>query len=493
MKVFFAFLISVSFVHAKKRFIVHYKKSNLSFSSKGSISDDSIHSSESYQVVKLSQSEAQRLKENPVVEYVEEDIMLHIVSSNFDNNPYYNYQWNLHDSVGGISLQEIWQEEDGHNDLTIAVIDTGILNHKDISSKLLSGADLISDISVSNDGNARDMDPSDPGDWVEEGDSCFQEQFQPSTWHGSHVAGIIGAINNSKGVIGVNANSKIMPIRALGKCGGYLSDVADAIRWAAGGDVQGVSKNTNPAQVINLSLGGVGTCSQTMQGAIDFARSKGAVVVVAAGNSQENLDEKSFTPANCQGVIVVGASNKNQYASSYSNYGSPIDVYAPGGDSLGPIYSLSNTGNRGPQQDAYVGMSGTSMAAPHITAIVSLMMSANPELYPYQIEEILRESATTQICDQGPCRGFVDGKQAIIQARLTQADESFVGYEPISPSTPVSSPEGPKFTTQGGAACASLGRSDSSFFRTMLLGGVLVFFSIALTNFTRKILIIKSC
>ena len=184
----------------------------------------------------------------------------------------------------------------------------------------MPGYDFINDVTVSNDGDGRDTDPSDPGDY-----GCGNG----SSWHGTHVSGTIGAAsNNGVGVTGVNWVSKILPARVLGVCGGYISDIADAIRWSAGIAVAGVPTNANPARVENLSLGGTEACSNTMQSAINDAVTRGTVVVVAAGN--ENADASTSEPANCDNVIAVGATTRTGGRASFSNYGSRVTLSAPG-------------------------------------------------------------------------------------------------------------------------------------------------------------------
>ena len=156
-------------------------------------------------------------------------------------------------------------------------------------------------------------------------------QVHNSSWHGTHTAGTIGAAsNNGVGVAGVNWNSKILPVRVLGKCGGYTSDIADGMRWAAGLSVSGVPANANPAKVLNLSLGGYGACDATYQNAVNAIVAAGTTIVVSAGNS--NADAVNYRPGNCTGVITVAATNRDGGRAYYSNYGSTVEISAPGGE-----------------------------------------------------------------------------------------------------------------------------------------------------------------
>ncbi|MEE7547807.1 S8 family serine peptidase, partial [Xanthomonas sp. Kuri4-1] len=169
----------------------------------------------------------------------------------------------------GINVRPAWDKATG-NGVVVAVIDTGITSHPDLDANILPGYDFISDTFVSRDGDGRDADPSDEGDWNPVQGECYTtpspSPITDSSWHGTHVAGTIAAVtNNAVGVAGTAYNAKIVPVRVLGRCGGYTSDIADAIVWASGGSVSGVPANANPAEVINMSLGGSGTCSTTYQ------------------------------------------------------------------------------------------------------------------------------------------------------------------------------------------------------------------------------------
>ena len=201
----------------------------------------------------------------------------------------------------------------------VAVVDTGMLDHPDLAGRVLPGHDFILDIERARDGNARDGDPRDEGDWTNDGD-CGGFAAQSSFFHGLFVAGQIAAnANNDVGIAGVDWAAKILPVRVLGKCGGNVEDVIAGIVWSAGLPVQGAPVNPHPAKVINLSLGGHGPCTAAEQEAIDDAIAQGTVVVAAAGNDTD--DASFFSPANCSGVITVGAMSRTGERSSYSNFG----------------------------------------------------------------------------------------------------------------------------------------------------------------------------
>ncbi|MEV7648803.1 S8 family serine peptidase [Arthrobacter sp. NPDC089319] len=325
------------------------------------------------------------LSARPDVEYAEQDVLMYPAYN--PNDTYYKQQWSFADTKAGLALPEAWHTTTGKGSV-VAVIDTGLTRHSDLEASVLPGADLISDPDISRDGDGRDQDPLDNGDWCDESGS-------DSSWHGTHVAGIVAAVaGNGRGVAGAAPGAKIVPVRALGACLGWMSDIADAVIWAAGGGVDGMSPNQNPADVINLSLGGTGACDSTMQDAINFAVSKGSTVVVAAGNEAEPA--KNFSPASCNAVVTVAASGPTGDRADYSNYGAAVDVTAPGGDTrfvAGGIPSTVNTGTTVPAGEGYAILEGTSMAAPHVASVAALLKSANPLLSPAQIEAVLKNSA----------------------------------------------------------------------------------------------------
>lgn len=350
------------------------------------------------------------------VEYAEPDRLMQALAT--PNDSFYGEQWNYYDATGGIGLPAAWDKSTGAG-ITVAVLDTGYRPHAELGGQILPGYDFISDRDIANDGQGRDSDASDPGDAMPAGECGINAPAQDelASWHGTHVAGTIAALsNNSTGVAGVAFNARILPARVLGKCGGYTSDLADAIIWASGGAVDGVPANQNKAQVINMSLGDSGECNRTTQAAIDSARSRGTVVVVAAGNENQNVSNSS--PANCQGVIAVAAIDRSGARARYSNFGALVAIAAPGGDirasTADGILSTLNAGLVVPGEDSYEFYQGTSMAAPHVAGVVALMLSKNPALSPDDIANLLKSTARPFPASCTGCgAGIVDASAAI--------------------------------------------------------------------------------
>lgn len=337
----------------------------------------------------------------------------------------------------GADFETAWVSSTGTG-VVVAVVDTGITPNVDIvgptatvaagaSSNLVSnGYDFTSDCRIRGTCAATTLaasavvaaspDATDLGDFISTADSTTVGSFfsgmlvQNSSWHGTHVAGTIAALgNNGAGVIGGAYNAKILPVRVLGKAGGYISDISDGISWAAG--VHPTIANPNPAKVINISLGGAGACSITEQTAINAAVAAGTTVVVAAGNN--NADVANFNPANCQNVITVAAIGRDGSRAAYSNFSSPVTnvtnptnvtLAAQGADmgylaTFDPgILSTLNTGLTNPVLNAggsnYVYYQGTSMATPHVVAAAALMLAKNPALTPAQVKTILSAPAS---------------------------------------------------------------------------------------------------
>ncbi|WP_267106487.1 S8 family peptidase [Xanthomonas sacchari] len=346
---------------------------------------------------------------DPNVEYVEVDQRMTIALT--PNDPRLGDQWAFGTTNAGINVRSAWDKASGDG-VVVAVIDTGITSHPDLNANVLQGYDFISDADSARDGNGRDSNPADEGDWAAAGECYSGSPASNSSWHGTHVAGTIAAVtNNGTGVAGTAFKAKILPVRVLGKCGGYTSDIADAITWASGGTVSGVPTNQNPAEVINMSLGGSGTCSSTYQNAINGAVSRGTTVVVAAGNSSTNVS--SSVPANCNNVIAVAATTSSRAKASYSNYGAGIDISAPGSN----ILSTLNDGTTTPGNPSYASYNGTSMATPHVAGVVALMQSVAPTaLTPAQVESTIKNTAASFSCSQGCGAGLLDANAAVTAA-----------------------------------------------------------------------------
>lgn len=363
------------------------------------------------------------LQKDPNVGVVEEDRLLQIMAT--PNDTQYSSQWHYYETTGGLRAPAAWDSANGTG-VVVAVLDTGFRPHADLSANLLPGYDMISDSFIGNDGNGRDSDARDPGDWTTVGVCGGGEpkQNNDSSWHGTHVAGTIAAVtNNSSGVAGVAHKAKVVPVRVLGKCGGYTSDIADGIIWASGGTVSGVPANANPAKVINMSLGGAGACDSTTQAAINSARSRGTVVVIAAGNDNDNAN--NYNPGNCSGVVNVAATNRSGGRAYYSNYGTSIDVAAPGGamnsaNDPNGVLSTYNTGTTTPGSDSYGYSQGTSMAAPHVAGVAALILQKKPAATPDEVESILKTTTRAFPATCSSCgTGIVDANAAVAKAAGT--------------------------------------------------------------------------
>ena len=341
---------------------------------------------------------ARKLEQDPAVRHA--DAVRRVRPSSAPNDPLYAQQW----SLANVGATTAWALGSGSPDVTVAVVDTGILPHPDLAGRLLSGYDFIGDADSARDGDARDPNPRDEGDWLDEGD-CGGFPSMPSFFHGLFVAGQIAAnVDNGEGIAGLDPSAKILPVRVLGKCGGTFEDVLEGMLWASGVPIGGVPPNPHPAKVINLSLGGYGTCAAAIQEAVDEALAQGTVIVASAGN--ESDDAANYAPGNCGGVINVGALSRSEGRASYSNWGRRIDVSAPGGDvdENGQIISTHYTGATSPGEPTYARAIGTSFAAPLVSGTVSLMLARNPNLTPGQALSIL----------QGTSRDFPAGSPCAI-------------------------------------------------------------------------------
>ncbi|MCS4280101.1 S8 family peptidase [Stenotrophomonas rhizophila] len=363
---------------------------------------------------------------DPNVASVKVDRLMH--ASALPNDPLLasHQSWHYGTGAGGARVTTAWDAGATGAGVVVAVIDTGATHHADLEPNLLPGYDFISDAFISH----RATDERVPGGWdigdYSAANECAAGQpASNSSWHGSHVSGSIAeATNNSLGGAGIAYNAKVVPVRVLGRCGGYTSDINDAIVWAAGGHIEGVPDNANPAEVINMSLGGAHDCDSDTQAAIDKAVSLGTVVVVAAGN--DNAPVVGHAPASCASVVTVGATGFSGQRASYSNYGPGVDLAAPGGAGTegspnGYIWSTVNAGTTVPTTDSYGGYTGTSMATPHVVGVVALMQSVAPKpLTPAQVEGLLKATARPFPVKQTQVNGagLLDAAAAVERARV---------------------------------------------------------------------------
>ena len=360
------------------------------------------------------------------------------------NDPEWSNQWSLQPYNGatnaGIGLEGAWNVAPGTYDVVVAVIDTGRprfsgADHPDMVGNIVPGYDFMS-LSGNGrnprDGNGWDANESDEGDWETAGQCAVGSPSYDTSWHGSHVAGIIGAeTNNGLGIAGINPRAKVQHIRILGSCGGTTSDEIAAIRWAAGLTIPpdllagntAPPVNPTPAKVINLSLGGESPCSDAEQTAINAAVNAGSIVVVAAGNSNLDLDVSSYAPANCNNVITVAATevNGNRLVNT-SNYGSTVEIAAPGRS----IKSTMNDGTTTTTSSwSYRTKSGTSMAAPIVSGVVSLMLSYQPTLTFIDVRHILQTTASPfpagSECSNNPSNVYYCGDGIVNAYNAVQA------------------------------------------------------------------------
>ncbi|MFM9881838.1 MAG: S8 family peptidase [Burkholderiales bacterium] len=362
-------------------------------------------------------------------------------------------QWNLRGGLGGINAEPAWSISQGSPSIVIAVLDTGLLPDLEFSDRTFPGAggvpfygyDFISEdgpglFLTANDGGPRDPDARDPGNWitaVEAGTPPFTDcpVAQDSDWHGTHTTGIIAAnANNGNHITGIDWNAKIVPVRVLGKCGGYTADIIDGVRWAAGLSVPGVLANTHPANIINMSLGGIGACSAEEQLAINqaLAQPNLKAIVTAAGNNDPGRSSLNTAPGNCTNVVTVAASDYYGSRAHYSSGGVNVVLSAPGGDFLANpppgsssdelgILSIRNRGstNPTPSPSELVYFVGTSEAAAHVSGVVGLMLARNPTLTPYQVYLILRTNARAfpdSTCNIATCGSGILDATASVQA-----------------------------------------------------------------------------
>jgi serine protease len=355
------------------------------------------------------------LLNDPRVASVEIDTRVQLMSfpSSPPDDPYWadGSLWGLYGLYGvGIgsnasTMGSVWSRTQGSG-AVVAVLDTGYTPHPDLDANRVAGYDFVSNFAGScrgagvtdGDGDYVDVgvygalgwddNPLDPGDWKTVTTSACSNGAN-SSWHGTHVSGTIGSpANNAIGIVGVAPQAKVQPVRVLSYDGGMSSDIIAAITWASGGTVTGVPANSTPADVINLSLGGASTCTSAWQTAIDAAVGRGSVIVAAAGNS--NVDASNFVPANCNNVITVAATDTSGNRASFSNFGSTVDIAAPG---VG-IWSTADSGATGRVGPTYRSYDGTSMAAPHVAGVAALLKSLDRSITPSAVLTTMRNAVT---------------------------------------------------------------------------------------------------
>jgi serine protease len=379
-----------------------------------------------------------QLEQDSDIAYASADLRRHPHALTSD--PLLSSQWYLLDQQPAATRMHLaWDSATSNSSMVVAVLDTGVLfEHPDLGTvasggKLLPGYDFVFDPNFSNDGDGRDADPSDPGDWVDSADlqksgyaNC---ETGPSSWHGTRVSGLIGALtDNATGIAGAAYHTRVLPVRVMSKCGGFDSDILVGMRWAAGLTVDGIPDNPTPASVINLSLGGGSVCTSAYRTVIEEITAHGVAVVVSAGNEGTAVS----SPANCPGVIAVAGIRHAGSKVGFSNLGSEVTLSAPGGNCVNSgfgqpcLFSIvvaTNTGSTTPLASAYTDEInynvGTSFSAPQVAATAALMLSVNDRLGPQHISDLLRESATA----------FPAADPAIPQCRVPSGPNDFQTQE----------------------------------------------------------------
>ncbi len=470
------------------------------------------------QPMPLSQAQAviDRLRADPDVEWAAPDLPVRRLQTQVPpDQGFATLQWNLFAPTtpftsttvgggsktfipaGGANLPTAWARSVGSASVTLAIVDTGVVgSQRDLNGRLLPGYDFISSTAltslgapanfVANDGDGRDADASDPGDWVTDSEELLYpnacgNSATGSSWHGTHMAGIVasqwgddvdsatGAIRNGTRTAGIGPALRILPVRALGKCGGTSSDVIDGIRWAAGLPASasgqtwaslGIPANANPANVINLSLGGsTGACSPAYAAVVQEITARGVTIVAASGNDGA---VGVLQPANCPGVIAVTAHVINGDNADYANIGPQVTISAPGGgmptqlatnpalltsDNAYVIWSTGLFGATTPTStvsandlrsgDALLGLTGTSPATPQVSAAAALILSINPALTPAVVRGYITDNARPH-----PAGGYCLSAQGLNQcgAGLLDIGAALTAVLPTAPATPPAPP-----------------------------------------------------
>ena len=472
-----------------------------------------------------------RLQAQPDVEWAVVD-QRRTITGVLPNDPYYGAgqasitpavgQWYLRapDStiVSAINAEGAWALSTGSAAITVAVIDTGVrFDHPDLlpasqSGKLWPGYDFVSRSDRSNDNDGRDADASDPGDWTTDGECGSGKLASDSSWHGTQVAGLIGAAtDNGLGMASVGRQVMVLPVRALGQCGGFDSDIQAAMLWAAGLSSDPVV-NPHPAQVINLSLGSSGPCSASYQSVLAQLTAARVVVVVAAGNSTGLAVN---APANCSGAIAVAGVRHAGTKVGYSSLGPQVTLAAPAGNCVNetgaclyPLLTTVNAGTTTPGANTYSDSSnaslGTSFAAPLVAGAAALMLSVDATLTPAQVKaalqattrvfpatgaqtvgavECVAPTSTTQVecyCTTSTCgAGMLDAGAAVAQVyAATLLPTALISASSVAPTA------GTGVTLDGRGSSASPGRSISGYQWAISSGAGLASFTGATTGST---------
>jgi serine protease len=407
------------------------------------------------------QAAVRRLRLHPDVAAVVPNVRVQRQQATEPNDPLFAQQWHLQAPTtfaSALNLPAAWGQFTGAGVAqVVAVVDGGVrYDHPDLAGHLLPGYDFVSEVDYANDGDGRDADASDPGDWVSRAETRTAAfagcDASNSSWHGTAIAGQIAAASqNGLGVAGVHWGAQVLPVRVAGKCGALLSDLLDGLRWAGGLPVSGAPVNPTPARVINLSYGGSGACDSVYQQTVDDLAAAGVVMVVAAGNSAEPLTR----PADCRGVLAVGAVRGDGAKTSYSSYGPNVALAVPGGSGVsgpdGGLLTTLNSGTTVPVSSTYGSLVGTSFAAPLVAGTAALMLGVQPGLTPAELIRLLGQSvrphtaqATLPACSasaltQGVCncttdscgRGLLDAGLAVAAARAAVAPAT-----PAAPAAP---------------------------------------------------------
>jgi subtilisin family serine protease len=393
----------------------------------------------------------ERLRARPGVEFVDVDRRRHASQSLPINDETAAAQHYLSNDAAAISAYAAWDVTHGSSALVVAVLDTGYRPHAGMAGRILPGYDMIADPDTANDGNGRDADAQDPGDWVSGGEATSDCAATNSSWHGTSVAGIVGAnTDDGRWTAGIDWAAKILPVRVLGKCGGYDSDIVDAIAWAAGVPVPGAPVNPTPAQVINLSLGGKGDCPSAYPRVVGAAFAHGITKAIVAAAGNEADDVANHSPANCPGIIAVASTTFTGQLARYSNFGTGVTLSAPGGtvlarQSFEGIVTLSNTGTTTPGSDTFANRGGTSFSAPMVSGVVSLMLSVAPGLSPDQVASILIGTAKPfpagSDCTTDRCGAGIVDAGAAVRAAASAAGPP-LNYEGLWWRSPANSESG---------------------------------------------------